>query len=101
MYTTIKINNKHRVKVSAHFVFINNKYHIKVSAYFVFINNKYQVKVSAHFVFINNKYQIKVSAHFVCFPVCKYTVLVYPPVFFVFFQSKSIKKEKCPHLMWV
>ena len=42
---------------------------------------------------INNKPQTKVSAHFVFFPVCEYSVLVYPTGF-DFFSLKSVKKKK-------
>ena len=51
---------------------------------------------------INNKHQTKVSAHFVFFPVCEYSVLVYPTGIDFFFTKKwkhknKIPSQKCPH----
>jgi len=43
---------------------------------------------------INNKHQTNVSAHFVFSPVCEYSVLVYPIIWFFSLKNKSIKKKK-------
>ena len=52
---------------------------------------------------INNKHQTNVSAHFVFFPVCEYSVLVYPTGFDFFYSKikalkKNIPSQKYLHL---